>query len=179
MERRNISRLAGSLFLLALLTGCGFTPAYRPPAENAAPGTSAPFAELPVRVLAEAPLADLLLQESADLGLSLLPPARSADGGPMATLRVSLQEERYGLRSDRAATRAAVRIAGDLLLPDEADAQTAAIPVLAVVPYDILRSDYATEIARRDALMRAGRMLLEQVRAGIARWQAHRSRGGK
>ncbi len=178
MGRRNMWRLTGPILLLALSAGCGFAPAYRPLAEDAAPRADAAFANPPVRILAEAALVDLLLQENADLGLSLLPATRAADAGPAAILRVSLQEERYGLRSDRAATRAAVRIAGDLLLPDASDAPTTTVPVVAVVPYDVLRSDYATEIARRDALARAGRMLLEQVRAGIARWRAHRSQGG-
>ncbi len=170
-------RLTALFLLLALSAGCGFAPAYyRPSAEETAANTAAVTGLAPVRIVAEAPLADLLIQEGTDLGLSFLPAARSTDTGSAAVLRVSLQEERYGLRSDRAATRAAVRIAGDLLLPSDAgDAPATTIPVAAVVPYDILRSDYATEIARRDARGRAGRLLLEQVRAGLARWRAHRS----
>ncbi|RMF75153.1 MAG: hypothetical protein D6740_01270 [Alphaproteobacteria bacterium] len=168
--------LAGLLLLLMLPAGCGFAPAYRPASERATAGENAPLAQLPVRVQASPALADLLSREGADMGLLLLPPGREADA-EAAVLVVSRREERYGLRSDRAATRAAVRIAGRLLFPDAQAEGSAAIPLVAVVPYDILRSDYATEIARRDALVRASRLLLEQLRGAIARWQAERSRG--
>ncbi len=173
MTGRDWPRMTALVLLLLLLTGCGFAPAYRPSAGAA--HAPAALTDLPVRIAADAALADVLLREGADLGLSLQPPGHAADAGPVAVLRVSLQEERYGLRRDRAATRAAVRIAGDLLLPNATGDRPPVIPVAAVVPYDILRSDYATEIARRDALARAGRLLLEQVRAGIGRWRARRA----
>ena len=167
-------RTVAPLLVLFLLTGCGFAPAYRPSAGAAQAQAPAALTDLPVRLVADAALAEVLREQGTDLGLSLLPPGQGADAGPAAVLRVVLEEERYGLRSDRAATRAAVRITGDFLLPGATGGQTA-IPVVAVVPYDILRSDYATAIARRDALARAGRQLLEQVRAGILRWRGQRS----
>ena len=158
--------MAAGLLVAAALPACGFAPAWREPAAVPVAGAEA----LPVVLAAEPALADAAAGALAGVGLDAV--EAGADGA--ARLELAAREERYGLRGDRAATRAAVKIAGALSWTAP-DGRAFSEELLAVVPYDIVRSDFAAEMARRDAERRALQDLAQRVRALLARWRAESS----
>lgn len=158
--------LAAGLLLATAVAACGFAPAWRQPAAVPVAGATT----RPIILVAEPALADAAAAALSGVGLDAVD--GGVDGAPQ--LELEAREERYGLRGDRAATRAAVRIAGTLSWTAPAG-RTFSDELLAVVPYDIVRSDFAAEMARRDAERRALQELAQRVRATLARWRTQRS----
>jgi len=90
---------------------------------------------------------------------------------PVFKLSVSLKESREGMafQQDDSATRFNLRLTAQFKLTDIRNGQSLLVSnARAISAYNVVRSDYANLINRRDALRRAAESVAESIRDRIA-----------
>ncbi len=143
--------------LTLLVAACGFQPMYAP-GSNAAIG--------PVQVPMIEGKAGHVLKTELDRLLAV-----EANGGPAATLAITLDEQvsRLGLRRDESATRGELRlVANYVLTPATVGAQVMRGSVSTVVNYEIPTAAFGEIAAQDDARERAAETLAQRFRAELA-----------
>lgn len=154
--------------IAAGLQGCGFTPLYgdRP----ARPALEQTFAGIDV-----APIDDRIGQQLRNRLIGHLSP-RGLAPTPRYGLTVDLAEEieGYGFRSDRAVTRERLRLSAVYRLVDlEEGALLVEETARANSFYDVVQSDFAAVVARRDARERASAQISDSIVARLALYFRH------
>jgi len=162
-------RTLALILALGALGACGFRPLYGGTDDTSAP---AEFAAIEIK-----PIADRIGQQLHNRLLDYLNP-RGRPSAPRYILRVSLAEnvERLAVEKNAFATRANVWLRASYSLHEAKGGK----PLLSandvvVSSYNILRSDFATLQAQRDAETRATRELGNDIRLRLA---AFFQRGG-
>ncbi len=146
---------------LAALAGCGFRPLH---SQNSG-GSAAHLAEIRIT-----PIADRIGQQIHNLLLDKLNPM-----GPPATARyvltvtVSESLQNLAVRKDELATRANLVIRANFSLARPRDGSTLmTASAVSANSYNILRSDFGTLTAEKDARARAVREISDQIKTRIA-----------
>ncbi len=143
--------------VLALATGCGFRPLYDRADRS---GVTAEMARIAVGVIE-----DRIGQQLRNHLMERLNP-RGQPHRPIYRLTVTLQESTAykALREDQTATRANVRINVSYTLrrAGTVEVETSG-EVFAISSYNVVSSDFATEMADRNARGEATRMLAEDI----------------
>jgi len=158
-------RLLGLLIAGVLVAGCGFRPLY---GEGGGPGEEI-VRESFAGITVEEP-SDRLSQELRNHLIGTLTP-RGLSDTPRYALRFELAEdiEGFAFRQDRAVTRERVKLDASIVLVDlETDEPVLRDHATAWAAYDIVQSDYANVVARRDATSRAADQLAERIVARLA-----------
>jgi len=161
-------RLLGVLFVGfvgMLVAGCGFRPLYGDSGARGDEIVRESFAGIAV----EEP-SDRLSQELRNHLIGNLTP-RGLSDTPRYSLRFDLAEdiEGFAFRQDRAVTRERVKLDADIVLVDlETDEPVLQDHATAWAAYDVVQSDYANVISRRDATSRAADQLAERIVARLA-----------
>ena len=154
-----VGRVLACFCCLILLGNCGFQPLHGKRSQiNGMPSVA--VAAIPDRAgqIVRNKLLDLLQLKSV------------ADR-PVFKLSVSLKESREGMafQQDDSATRFNLRLAAQFKLTDIRTGQSLLVGnARAISAYNVVRSDYANLINRRDALRRAAERLAEGIRDRIA-----------
>jgi LPS-assembly lipoprotein len=155
---RTLSLLACAVVLAA----CGFRPLY---GNSAGSEASADLASVGI-----APIADRIGQQLHNHLLELINP-RGRPLQPRYTLRVRLSEgiEHLAVRKSELSTRANLRLVASFSL-SPAGGATPLVEGSSVVvsSYNILKADFATLIAEKDARARAAREIAQDIRARLA-----------
>jgi len=164
-------RALAALLLALPLAACGFRPLY---AETAIPGgASAAFASIAVDAITSA-------NDAEEIGLDLeraLHDVLSQPGNapaPVYRLRVRLTDERrpLAIQDDSSIARYTYRLSARwTLLPANAEEETKPLAegaAQAIASYNVVDSQFATVVARRDAEKRAARDVAEQIRLRLA-----------
>jgi LPS-assembly lipoprotein len=156
------NRLHLALAILLALGACGFQPLYGPRGTTEVPGE---FAAIEIQ-----PIQDRLGQELHNNLLDLLNP-RGEPTAPKYELVVTLSENREELAVQKTAfaTRANLTMTASFSLRESKTKK----PVfggssVAISGYDVLRSDFATLAAEKDARSRALLQVAEDIRTRLA-----------
>ncbi len=163
--------LAGLLALL--LAACGLTPVHAPHAvDGRQVDVDALLAATPLHLEGPERLVPLVADALAARGLDV---AYGTAGGtaaatPHARIRLDLDDDRFGFRRDRAATRARVAVAADVRLYSPLAASPIFSRRLAARSfYDLVRSDFANDVRHDQALREAADALAERILVMLTR----------
>lgn len=172
-ELRWVSGLVTVLLVAALLSGCNFRPLY---GQNSATGGST-FDELgTVQIV---PLTDRTGQQLHNLLRNRLNP-RGQPARPNYFLQVTLREStrNLALRADETATRADLSLIADFTLRESgSDDIVLNGTSRSVNSYNILNSQYATQVSEQDARERGLREVAEEIRAQVAIFLTRKASG--
>lgn len=159
---------AVAIVALLALTACGFRPLYGTSSipEGAANAFAAVRIE-PIRPTNDSDRIGYLVSNALDEALHK--PGLEAEARHV--LKVSLADERRGLaiQDDASITRYNYRLSADWLLAAiGADTALATGHAETTASYNVVDSEYATLVARKDAEERAAREIAEQIKLKIA-----------
>ena len=163
-NRRRLAACA-ALLMVALLAGaCEFRPLY---GRDSTTGVST-FSELErVQII---PLSDRTGQQLHNLLRNRINP-RGQPSRPRYLLEVTLREStrELALRDDETATRADLRLVAEFAMREPGtDNIVFTGSIRSVNSYNILASQYATDVSEQDARDRGLRELAEEIRAQVA-----------
>ncbi len=161
-DLRRLVRIGLLLCATAALTGCGFRPLYgKAGGSDVAALSAVQVDQIPDRIGQK--LRNLLVERLSPKGQ-----ARRT----IYTLKVKLTESRHDLaiRKDETATRANLVITANFQLVDSRRAQPGIFTGAAtsINSYNVLKSDFATLSAERDARDRALRKIADEIRLRVA-----------
>lgn len=164
-------RIAGAALAIAAtfaLTACGFRPLYG--TSSISEGAANAFAAVRIQPIPPTNDSDRIgYLVSGALDEALHKPGLKAEARHV--LKVSLADERRGLaiQDDASITRYNYRLSADwLLVAIGSDKAAASGHAQTTASYNVVDSEYATLIARKDAEERAAREIAEQIKLKIA-----------
>ena len=158
-------QVLGCFCCLILLGNCGFQPLHGKQSQN---NIMDNINGMPYVAVAAIPGRAGQIVRNKLLNLLHL---KSAAGRPVFKLSVSLKESREGMafQQDDSATRFNLRLTAQFKLTDIRNGQSLLVSnARAISAYNVVRSDYANLINRRDALRRAAENVAESIRDRIA-----------
>ncbi|MDP6832182.1 MAG: LPS assembly lipoprotein LptE [Alphaproteobacteria bacterium] len=154
---------------VGLLSACGFQPLHG--RSSGGQGSSASGSTISDMAYVQvAPIADRVGQLVRDRLLDRMHP-RGLAAQPVFRLTVVLRESREGLafQQDDSATRFNLRLSASFKLTDTRDgAELLQGTARAIAAYNVVRSDYANLISKRDARRRAAHNVAEGIQDRIA-----------
>lgn len=165
---KTLSLLASAVVLAA----CGFRPLY-----GGQEGSEASAELASVKVL---PIADRVGQQLHNQLLDLINP-RGRPRQPRYTLKILVNEgiEHLAVKKSELSTRANLRLSASYSLQSAGDTTPLMQGSSVVVSsYNILKADFATLIAEKDARARAAREMAQDIRARLAVYFLQRKANG-
>ncbi len=162
------ARLALGLAAALMLSGCGFRPLYG--TASIPEGAEAAFGAIQIAAVAPTNDSDRIGYLVSDaLDRALHTPGHNETA--RYELKVALADERRGLsiQDDSSTTRYNYRLTADwTLVPVGSNAALASGRAETTASYNVVDSQYATQIARKDAEDRAAREIAEQIKLRVA-----------